>query len=107
MAVLNATSSPASQDAVVVIDSGDLACGELLMLLHRQIRNLPAGTIVGILSGDPAAEIDLPAWCHLTGHRYQGRASPDGPIVIELAFHANPVDPDRPWRRLPTKESTP
>jgi len=91
---------------MVVIDSGDLACGELLLLLHRRIRDLPAGTIVGILSRDPAAEIDLPAWCHLTGHHYRGRTGPDGPIVFELTSRANPVDPDRPWRRLPSREHT-
>lgn len=94
----------------IVIDGGDLGCGELLLLVHRAIRRASAGTRVAITTSDPAAEIDLPAWCHLTGHRYRGPApaEPDGPgrtapsshsraFIVELVDRARPVDPDRPW----------
>jgi tRNA 2-thiouridine synthesizing protein A len=40
------------------------------MELRRRIRDLPAGTIIHLIAWDPAASIDLPAWCHLTGHAY-------------------------------------
>lgn len=88
---------------MVLIDGGDLACGELLILIHKQVRALPAGTVVGIATSDPAASIDLPAWCHLTGHAYLGPASGDAGArhLVELAGPRPPTDPDRPWHRKP------
>jgi tRNA 2-thiouridine synthesizing protein A len=106
VAVLNPVDGSEGERPMMVIDGGDLACGELLLLVHRQIRDLPAGTTVGILTTDLAAEIDLPAWCHLTGHRYRGRSSPAGPIAFELVDHSTPVHPDRPWHLLPSRENT-
>lgn len=92
---------------MLLIQGGDLGCGELLMLIARQVRAERAGSVIGILTTDPAAGIDISAWCHLTGHRYQGRASPrpDAPFLVELVHRATPVDPDRPWHPLPQKES--
>ena len=55
-----------------LIDGGDRGCGELLLAVHGLVASLPAGTAVRIVASDPAAPIDIPAWCHLTGHRYQG-----------------------------------
>lgn len=92
---------------MLLIDGGDLACGELLMAIHRRVRDLAGGTVVGIASSDPAAAIDIPAWCHLTGHRYHGpAATTDGAhFVVEIVQHPTPVDPERPWHR-PSERST-
>ena len=92
---------------VVVIDGGDLGCGELLLVVHRRVRDLPADTMIAISTSDPAAVIDIPAWCHLTGHRYQG-TQPDGDgtaYIVEIARQPNPVDPKMPWH-LPTATET-
>jgi len=56
----------------VVIDGGDRACVALLLQLRGRIFDLPAGTVIHLIASDPAASIDLPAWCHLTGHAYLG-----------------------------------
>ncbi|MEP6851428.1 MAG: sulfurtransferase TusA family protein [bacterium] len=96
-------------DEVLRIDGGDLACGELLMVVYRRVRELPAGTLIGIVTSDPAASIDIPAWCHLTGHRYRGPAAGDsrgGRFIVELARRPSPVEPDRPWHRLPGTENS-
>src|SRR5258708_5514974 len=61
---------PAQQP--VVIDGGDRACIGLLLELRTHIAGLPAGTLIHLIASDPAAPIDLPAWCHLTGHAYLG-----------------------------------
>ena len=50
---------------MLLIDGGDLACGELLLTIHRQVRDLTAGTVIGIVTSDPAAAIDIPAWLTL------------------------------------------
>ncbi len=90
---------------MLLIDGGDLGCGELLMAVHRQVRDLPAGTDISIATTDPAAAIDIPAWCHLTGHRYRGSAHADqaGPFIVTLVGQAHPVDPRRPWRSIATE----
>jgi tRNA 2-thiouridine synthesizing protein A len=56
----------------VVIDGGDRACVRLLLELRARICGLPAGTVIHLIASDPAAPLDLPAWCHLTGHAYLG-----------------------------------
>ncbi len=84
-----------------VIDGGDLACGELLMLVFRQTRSMPAGSLVEIVTTDPAAPLDIPAWCHLTRHHYRGPSplAPPGRYLVELGAAPVDVDPQKPWHR--------
>jgi cytochrome P450 len=51
----------------VIIDGGGRACVRLLLELRSRISGLPGGTVIHLFASDPAAPIDLPAWCHLTG----------------------------------------
>jgi hypothetical protein len=44
----------------------------LLLELRAHISGLPAGPVIHLIASDPAAPVDLPAWCHLTGHAYLG-----------------------------------
>lgn len=46
----------------------DLGCGELSLDLKIHFKSLPPAARVLIISGDPGAPIDIPAWCRLTGH---------------------------------------
>lgn len=85
---------------VEVFDGGDLACGELLLRLVSYLRSVRNGTVVRIVATDPAAPIDLPFWCHLTGHRYLGTAlQPDGrpSFDVVLEAQASATVPGRPW----------
>lgn len=76
------------------------------MLVARRVRLEPAGTLVGVTTTDPAAAIDIPAWCHLAGHRYRGPEHDDlrDLFLIELGSASVPVDPNRPWQRLTDSE---
>lgn len=50
-------------------DGGDLDCGGgLLLLIRRHIDPLEPGGLLEILSTDSTVEIELPAWCRLTGN---------------------------------------
>lgn len=60
-------------NAPVVLDGGDRRCVRLLIELRRLVDDLSPGSVVHLIATDPAAPIDLPAWCHLTGHTYLGR----------------------------------
>lgn len=81
----------------VVLDGGDRRCVLLLIELRKLIATLPAGAVVHLIASDPAAPLDLPAWCHLTGHEYLGQLQPR---TYGVRVTASPVDtdPSRPWR---------
>jgi 5-methyltetrahydropteroyltriglutamate--homocysteine methyltransferase len=50
-------------------DGGALDCGSgLLLLIRRHIDPLTAGQTLEILSTDSTVEVDLPAWCRMTGN---------------------------------------
>jgi tRNA 2-thiouridine synthesizing protein A len=85
----------------VVIDGGDRACVSLLLELRARIDGLPGGTMVHLIASDPAAPIDLPAWCHLTGHTYLGSvpATATPTYAMRTAARAAVTDPASPWRR--------
>jgi tRNA 2-thiouridine synthesizing protein A len=85
----------------VALDGGDRACVALLLELRARISGLPAGTVIHLIASDPAAPIDLPAWCHLTGHAYLGpiRAAPPA-YALRTTATAVATDYTSPWRRL-------
>ena len=96
------TSPPRKHDEpTVIVDGGDKACGELLLVLARRLRPLPPGSVIRLVATDPAAVIDLPAWCHLTGHRYLAPGlGVDGRPYYDLQTTAFPhlTKPTHPWR---------
>jgi tRNA 2-thiouridine synthesizing protein A len=85
----------------VIIDGGDRACVRLLLELRARISGLPGGTVTHLIASDPAAPIDLPAWCHLTGHSYLGPVPAAGrpTYAMRTASAPLPTDPASPWRR--------
>lgn len=87
-----------------IIDGGDRACGELLIVLAARARQLSAGRRIRLLASDPAAPLDVPAWCHLTGHHYLGRGT-DGTAraYYDIQTAADPARTDHghAWRLEP------
>ncbi len=55
-----------------LIDGGDLGCGELLLKVAREVRQLPPGSLVELRTLDAGAPVEVPTWCRLTGHHYLG-----------------------------------
>lgn len=70
-------------------DMGELSCGDLVMAILKTLRPLQAGDMLEIRALDPAAPIDIPAWCRLTGH----------------TLVAGPCGPDRTHYFIQKKES--
>jgi tRNA 2-thiouridine synthesizing protein A len=56
----------------VTIDASGLICPLPVIELARRARDLPAGTVIAVLADDPAAAVDIPAWCRLRGHIFLG-----------------------------------
>ncbi|MEV6332379.1 sulfurtransferase TusA family protein [Streptomyces sp. NPDC051909] len=99
------TAVPTAEDGPVVgepvvVDGTGMLCVTLLLRLRRRIAHAPAGTVVHVIATDPAAPLDLPAWCHLTGHTYLGPI-PDAEgrdvYALRLAGDPRPTRPDAPW----------
>lgn len=58
-------------------NAGDLGCGELVLELRFKLLELPPGGIIAVTARDPAAPVDLPAWCGLCGHVLLHARHPD------------------------------
>jgi len=71
-----------------VVDNRGMLCAQgILRLMRTMLTVAPAG-IVKVLSSDPAAEHDYPAWCRSTGNRFLGhRRDPDarwGSLIVSF-----------------------
>lgn len=60
----------------LVWDAVDLSCGDLVLQLRIRLQSMKPGTILELTAKDPAAPIDLPAWCGLTGNPLVSAAHP-------------------------------
>lgn len=84
-----------------VVDGGERTCGELLLVLAARTQLLAPRTLIRLLASDPAAAVDLPAWCHLTGHHFLGNGvGDDGRRYYDLQTSATARNTDsaQPWR---------
>ncbi|OKJ15770.1 sulfurtransferase TusA family protein [Kitasatospora sp. CB01950] len=79
-------------------DGRGLLCVTLLLRLRAAIADAPAGTLVHVRATDPAAPLDLPAWCHFTGHHYLGPVDEDT-YALRTAADPAPTAPGAPWHR--------
>jgi tRNA 2-thiouridine synthesizing protein A len=90
--------SPAEK-APVVLDGGDRTCTALLLELRGHLTRFPPGTVIHLIARDPAAPLDLAAWCHLTGHAYLGPVPAVAPTyALRTSAACRPTQPHSPWR---------
>ncbi|MCR8573539.1 sulfurtransferase TusA family protein [Streptomyces sp. Isolate_219] len=85
----------------LTVDGTGLLCVALLLRLRAAIAEAEPGTVVHVITTDPAAPLDLPAWCHMTGHHYLGPVLDDedsSVYALRLAADARPTRADAPWR---------
>lgn len=63
----------------IVLDERGKRCPLPVVALMHATRLHPAGTVVAVLSDDPAAAHDIPAWCRLKGAEFiEQSLPPDG-----------------------------
>ena len=53
---------------MTTVDALGTWCPVPIHLVARAIAAVPPGGEVALLADDPLIEVDLPAWCHDTGH---------------------------------------
>jgi tRNA 2-thiouridine synthesizing protein A len=89
---------PVSPDQPLVMDGTGMLC--VVLLLHLRAR----------IADDPAAPLDLAAWCHLTGHTYLGPlpTAEGGPAYsFTVTGTAKPTHPMSPWRWCESESAAP
>ena len=64
-----------------VVDARGLRCPLPVIRLARLVSASPAVREVTVLTTDPAAAHDIPAWCRMRGHDYLGARHYDGHTV--------------------------
>jgi tRNA 2-thiouridine synthesizing protein A len=70
---------------VIVLDQRGRRCPLPVIALAKAVAAAPAGETVAVAATDPAAATDIPAWCRLRGHAYEGRTTdPDGTPVYTV-----------------------
>lgn len=77
---MSGTSPPV--EAVVpaaVVDNRGMLCAQGILRLMRSMLTVPPEGVVKVLSTDPAAEHDYPAWCQSTGHGFLGHVREQDP----------------------------
>jgi len=66
----------------VVVDARGSRCPVPVIEAARAARDHPAGTVLQVLSTDPATAHDLPAWCRMRGHELLGTTVGDDQEVV-------------------------
>ncbi len=66
----------------VVLDATGLRCPLPIIRLARAAREVPPGTVIALLSTDPAAEPDVAAWCRMRGVDLLGQEWLDGGATL-------------------------
>jgi len=54
----------------IVIDALGRRCPLPVIMLARRAASEAAGTEIAVLADDPAAAVDIPAWCRMKGHTF-------------------------------------
>lgn len=60
-----------------VVDARGMPCPRPVIELAKAVRGLEPGTEIAVLSDDPAARLDVPAWARMTGNAFVGVEEPD------------------------------
>ncbi|MFU8849963.1 sulfurtransferase TusA family protein [Micromonospora sp. SL1-18] len=69
-----------------VLDCRGQRCPLPVINLARRLPELPVGAVVRVLADDPAAAVDIPAWCRMRGQEFVG-AHPDSPAYDVRRAH--------------------
>ncbi len=71
--------------AAETLDCRGQRCPLPVIALARRLPQLPVGAVLRVLADDPAAAVDIPAWCRLRGQEYAGSPADDEYDVRRVA----------------------
>jgi tRNA 2-thiouridine synthesizing protein A len=75
------------------LDAGAENCGRLIGLVAEAMAALRPGQTLSVMAYDPSSQVDLTAWCRMTGHRLRSvtPAADHLEFVIEKASDVQEV----------------
>ena len=62
----------------LLVDTRGTFCPVPIIKTSEALRNLESGSLVEVVSDDPAIKHDMPAWCRSTGHSIESEAEEAG-----------------------------
>ena len=72
--------SPADEqrpDVTLELDCRDLPCPMPVIELARHLADVEVGQLLAVVAHDPAAAVDVPAWCRMKAQDYLGADTAD------------------------------
>ncbi|GIJ25420.1 hypothetical protein Vqi01_05820 [Micromonospora qiuiae] len=73
---MTAPESPAGGEPDEIIDCLGQRCPLPVIALARRLPELPVGAVLRVLADDPAAAVDIPAWCRMRAQEFLGTNGP-------------------------------
>ena len=59
-------------DVTLELDCRELLCPMPVIELARHLADVPVGSLLAVVAHDPAARVDVPAWCRMKQQDYVG-----------------------------------
>ncbi|QBQ53321.1 sulfurtransferase TusA family protein [Nitrosococcus wardiae] len=69
---------------VQTLDVRHLLCPLPVIRTQQKVKGLVSGDILEVISTDPGALNDIPAWCRVNGHRVLKATERDREVVVRL-----------------------
>ena len=57
---------------MITLDQRGRRCPLPIIELARHVDDVGVGELIAVAADDPAARLDVPAWCRMRGHEYVG-----------------------------------
>ena len=70
--------------AAVTLDAGPANCGRLIDLVVEAMALVQPGQLLVVTAYDPSSQIDLAAWCRMTGHRLWSVQAADDHLTFKI-----------------------
>ena len=69
---------------MIVVDCRGQRCPLPVITLARATSTVAPGEVIRVVADDPAAAVDIPAWCRMRGHYFLGPAEVDGVPAFDV-----------------------
>lgn len=66
------------------LDCREMLCPMPVIELARHYGQVRVGEVVGVVTRDLAARVDVPAWCRMRGHEYVGERTTADQVPMHL-----------------------
>ena len=69
---------------IQILDARRLLCPLPVIRTQDAIAKLNHGDVISVISTDPGAKMDIPAWCRINGHEVMDIKEQDNDIIITI-----------------------